>query len=140
MAEPKSGDVGALLVSTSDGGTYNEIESASEATLDLSRTMIDAWARSNGGWEKNINGRKGGGVSMPMIWNEDDTEAMRLVDAFFNDTTMYFEFRYETVSGEKRWRFAGLVENLGAGTPSNAASTMEVSIKITGECAQGTQA
>jgi len=139
MADPKSGDVGELLVSATEGGTYTAISAAREATFDVNRTIINSWSRGDGEWQKKIYGRKDGSVSFPAVWNKDDTQLTQIVDAFYNDTALWYKFRFQTVAGEEEWKFKGLVESISKSAPNDDVSMLDISIQVTGTATPATQ-
>ena len=140
MAAKKHSRLHSLEFAT-DGlsGTYNDLNSLREATLNETKTMSDSTTREDGQWMSFLNGLKSATISANCAWDESDTVLTTLVDAYDDNTTLHVRWRHDNSGGLRQARAEVLVSSMTRGAPTDDTQTIDIEFQITGSVTYDTQ-
>jgi predicted secreted protein len=135
----KQGRLQSLGVSTTGGAPYTSLGSLVDATFNRTKSEIDVSDRDSLDWAEFLAGRKSATIDGVCNWDEADTALMALLNAWDDDSGIDILWRFDTQSGEKEWTASVIVIDFTTPSPGEDKSSVNFSLRITGEVTEATQ-
>src|SRR5688572_22465280 len=140
MAAKKHSRLNSVEIAT-DGiaGTYNDIVSLRDASIDSTKDMTEATTRENGQFHDYLDGLISTTISLNCAWDESDTVLMALVDAHFANTTLHARWRNDSAGGLRQYKGQVKVASVNEGAASGSLQTVDIQLQVCGTPTRDTQ-
>lgn len=111
-----------------DNSTFTQADS-NEATLNISREVIDITTLGGSGWRDRLHGIKDWSVSVPNLWQSAGVISRMLINHILNGTDLYIRI---DVDGTSSNRFTGKVISEGSEMGFNLSDAQSTSQTLQG--------
>lgn len=120
-------------------GTYNDVVSVRDATMNLTKDMIESTTRENGQDHDYIDGMRSRTIDFTAAWDEADSVLMAIVDAYYDNDTLHARWRMDNSGGLRQEKGQVKVASIAKGASSNSLETVDVSLQVCGATVEDTQ-
>lgn len=135
-----AGRLGRVAVSSDGGQTFYDVDCIVDMSLSASQAELNVTCHASGQYEEYIPGRKEATMDLSLHWDEEDAGATILTDAYFSGTPLMVRYRPDEGSGKAEFLANGFVTSYNATSPNDDVADLEVSIRLSGQFDQTTQA
>lgn len=137
----QAGRLGRLLISDDAGATFTLIGCLLDASLDGSGDTLDTTCHEDGQNKTKIAGKREHSIDANYNYVEDDAGQVILKNTWFGTMDgIKARWQFEQTVGKLEYTADVIITSWGPGIPNDDVSTVDVTLEVSGEVIESTQA